>query len=449
MATHPSSPRQLRLGLFVQALGHHVGGWRAEEAQGSPTDIEWFTWIAKTAEQGLFDMFFVGDALATSVHRLPSTMSRLEPLTLLSALAVQTTHIGLAATASTTFDQPFHLARALSSIDHISHGRSAWNVVTSFSSDAAKNFSRNDLPSHAERYEMAREFLDVSFKLWAGWEPGAIVKNKATGQYSDESKIHPANHQGRFFQVQGPLNIARSPQGRPVIIEAGSSPAGQQLAAETAEVVFTAAASLEEGQAFYRSQKQFVQQAGRHPDHLLILPGVMPIVGRTREEAMATWQQLNEWVDIDNGIEQLSTRFGVDISHYPLDEPLPEITVAEASQSRVKLLLELAKREKLTLRQLAAVAAGSRGHRVVIGTAEDIADDFQSWLEHEGADGFNIMPAVLPNQLALFVELVIPELQRRGLFRTEYQFTTLRENLGLPTPDLNFAAVQPLGTNKD
>ncbi|MDZ5602738.1 LLM class flavin-dependent oxidoreductase [Pseudomonas sp. RP23018S] len=443
MSTPQPASRQLRLGLFVQALGHHVSGWRADGAQGSPTDIDWFTWIAKTAEQGKFDMFFVGDALATSVHRLPSTMSRLEPLTLLSALAVQTRHIGLAATASTTFDEPFHLARALCSVDHISHGRAAWNVVTSFSADAARNFSREDLPSHADRYEVAREFLDVAFQLWDGWEEGAIVRDKATGQYSDEAKIHAANHKGKHFQVQGPLNIARSPQGRPVIIEAGSSPAGQQLAAQTAEVVFTAAASLEEGQAFYRSQKQFVREAGRHPDHLLILPGVMPIVGRTREQAQAVWDQLNELVDIDNGIEQLSARFGTDMTVYPLDGPVPEIKPTEGSQSRVKLLTELAARENLTLRQLAAVAAGSRGHRVIVGTAEDIADDFQHWLEQEGADGFNIMPAVLPEQLQLFVELVIPELQRRGLFRTDYQYPTLRENLGLPCVTDNFAAVAP------
>ena len=405
--------------------------------------------IRDRAEEGKFDMFFVGDALATSVHRLPSTMSRLEPLTLLSALAVQTRHIGLAATASTTFDEPFHLARALCSVDHISRGRGAWNVVTSFSLDAARNFSREDLPSHADRYEMAREFLDVAFKLWDGWEEGAIVREKDTGRYSDESKIHAANHKGKHFQVQGPLNIARSPQGRPVIIEAGSSPAGQQLAAQTAEVVFTAASSLEEGQAFYQSQKQFVRDAGRQPDHLLILPGVMPIVGRTREEAQAVWNQLNELVDIDNGIEQLSARFGVDMTAYPLDGPVPEIPATEGSQSRVKLLTELAARENLTLRQLAAVAAGSRGHRVVVGTAEDIADDFQHWLEQGGADGFNIMPAVLPDQLELFVELVIPELQRRGLFRTDYQFSTLRENLGLPSVDENFAAVAPLATEKE
>ncbi|WP_312231643.1 LLM class flavin-dependent oxidoreductase [Pseudomonas sp.] len=449
MSVQPASPRQLRLGLFVQALGHHVGGWRADGAKGSPTDIDWFTWIARKAEEGKFDMFFVGDALATSVHRLPSTMSRLEPLTLLSALAVQTKHIGLAATASTTFDEPFHLARALCSVDHISRGRGAWNVVTSFSLDAARNFSREDLPSHADRYEMAREFLDVAFKLWDGWEEGAIVREKDTGRYSDESKIHPANHKGKHFQVQGPLNIARSPQGRPVIIEAGSSPAGQQLAAQTAEVVFTAASSLEEGQAFYQSQKQFVRDAGRQPDHLLILPGVMPIVGRTREEAQAVWNQLNELVDIDNGIEQLSARFGVDMTAYPLDGPVPEIPATEGSQSRVKLLTELAARENLTLRQLAAVAAGSRGHRVVVGTAEDIADDFQHWLEQGGADGFNIMPAVLPDQLELFVELVIPELQRRGLFRTDYQYSTLRENLGLPSVDENFAAVAPLATEKE
>lgn len=449
MSVQKTSSRQLRLGLFVQALGHHVGGWRAEGAKGLPTDVDWFTWIAKKGEEGKFDMFFVGDALATSVHRLPSTMSRLEPLTLLSALAVQTQHIGLAATASTTFDQPFHLARALSSVDHISRGRGAWNVVTSFSADAARNFSRADLPSHAERYDMAREFLDVTFKLWNGWEEGAIVREKESGRYSDEAKIHAANHNGKYFQVQGPLNIARSPQGRPVIIEAGSSPAGQKLAAETAEVVFTAAASLEEGQAFYRSQKQFVREAGRHPDHLLILPGVMPIVGRTRAEAQETWNQLNELVDIDNGIEQLSARFGVDMTAYPLDGPVPEIGGTEGGQSRVKLLTELAARENLTLRQLAAVAAGSRGHRVIVGTAQDIADDFQLWLEQEGADGFNIMPAVLPNQLELFVELVVPELQRRGLFRTEYQYRTLRENLGLPPFDENFAAVPALATEKE
>ncbi|AMA45696.1 LLM class flavin-dependent oxidoreductase [Pseudomonas alabamensis] len=449
MSLQQTPSRQLRLGLFVQALGHHVGGWRADGAQGSPTDIEWFSWIAKTAEQGKFDMFFVGDALATSVHRLPSTMSRLEPLTLLSALAVQTRHIGLAATASTTFDEPFHLARALCSVDHISHGRAAWNVVTSFSADAARNFSREDLPSHADRYEVAREFLEVAFKLWDGWEDGALVRDKASGRYSDESKIHPANHKGKHFQVQGPLNIARSPQGRPVIIEAGSSPAGQQLAAQTAEVVFTAAASLEEGQAFYRSQKQFVRDAGRNPDHLLILPGVMPIVGRTREQAQAVWDQLNELVDIDNGIEQLSARFGTDMSVYPLDGPVPPVAPTEGSQSRVKLLTELAARENLTLRQLAAVAAGSRGHRVIVGTAEDIADDFQTWLEQGGADGFNIMPAVLPEQLQLFVELVIPELQRRGLFRTEYAHATLRENLGLPSVTDNFAAVAPAAAHEE
>jgi len=441
MTTTAAAPRQLRLGLFVQALGHHIGGWRAEGATGSPTDIDWFTWIAKKAEEGKFDMFFVGDGLATSFHKLPSTMSRLEPLTLLAALAVNTRHIGLAATASTTFDQPFHLARALSSIDHISHGRVAWNVVTSFSTDAARNFSREDLPTHAERYEIAREFLEVSFKLWGGWEPDAIVRNKQTGQYAIDERIHAANYKGKHFSVQGPLNISRSPQGRPVIIEAGSSAAGQKLAAETAEVVFTAAATLEEGQTFYRSQKQHVANAGRDPANLLILPGVMPIIGRTKAEAQETWQQLNQLVDIDNGIEQLSARFGFDLKDYPLDGPVPEVGATEGGQSRVKLLTDLAARDNLTLRELAAIAAGSRGHRVIVGTASEIADDFQLWLEQEGADGFNIMPAVLPNQLELFVELVIPELQRRGLFREEYQFSTLRENLGLPAPEVNFAQV--------
>ncbi|MFS2224311.1 LLM class flavin-dependent oxidoreductase [Pantoea sp. B65] len=427
--------RQLRLGLFVQPLGHHVSGWRLAQQQGSPTDIEWLTWIARKAEEGTFDMFFVGDALATSVYRLPSTMARFEPLTLLSALAVQTKHIGLAATASTTFSDPFNLARIFSSLDHISHGRAAWNVVTSFSTDVARNFSRDDMPDHAQRYAIAHEFLAVTFKLWQGWQEGAVLADQASGQYFVDDKIQPINHRGEYFQVQGPLNISRSPQGRPVIIEAGSSADGQKLAAVTAEVVFTAAATLEEAQGFYRAQKQLVEQAGRHRDHVLILPGVMPIVGRTREEAWETWRQLNQLVDIDNGIKQLSTRFGIDLSQFPLDGPVPEAPNIEGGQSRVKLLTDLAERENLTLRELAAIAAGSRGHRVLVGTAAEIADDFQRWLEQGGADGFNIMPAIMPEQLSLFVELVIPELRKRGLFREEYQYSTLRENLGLPEPD--------------
>ncbi|WP_338558441.1 LLM class flavin-dependent oxidoreductase [Erwinia sp. E_sp_B04_7] len=432
MTSSTSASRQLRLGLFVQPLGHHVSGWRLTSDLGSPTDIDWLIKIAQKAESGLFDMFFVGDALATNVHRLPSTMARLEPLTLLSALAVSTRHIGLAATASTTFSDPFTLARSFSSIDHISRGRAAWNVVTSFSADVARNFSRDDMPAHAERYAKAREFLDVSFKLWEAWEAGAVQPDAASGRYFVDDKINAIDHQGEHFQVQGPLNISRSPQGRPVIIEAGSSEEGQALAAATAEVVFTASASLEEGQAFYRSQKQKVKEAGRNPDHLLILPGVMPIVGRTLEEAKATWKELNSLVDIENGLRQLSSRFGMDLSQFPLDGPVPEAPEGEGNKSRVKLFTDMAKRDNLTLRELAAVAAGSRGHRVVVGTAKEIADDFQQWLEQEGADGFNIMPATMPEQLDLFIELVVPELQRRGLFREEYQYPTLRENLGLP-----------------
>ncbi|KAJ9430043.1 MULTISPECIES: LLM class flavin-dependent oxidoreductase [Pantoea] len=424
--------RRIRLGLFVQPVGQHVSGWRLTEKLGDPTDIDWLITIAKKAEAGKFDLFFVGDALATSMYRLPSTMARLEPLTMLSALAVNTKRIGLAATASTTFSDPFTMARSFSSLDHISRGRAAWNVVTSFSADVARNFSRNDMPNHAERYARAREFLEVAEKLWAGWEEGAVQPNKETGAYFVDDKIQPINHQGEHFQVQGPLNITRSPQGRPVIIEAGSSADGQKLAAETAEVIFTAAASLEEAQTFYRSQKDQVIAAGRNPDHVVIMPGVMPIVGRTREEAKALWKELNTLVDIENGLRQLSLRFSMDLSQFPLDGPVPEVPLGEGNQSRVKLMTDMAKRENLTLRELAAVAAGSRGHRVIVGTAEDIADDFELWLNEGGADGFNIMPAIMSEQLDLFVELVIPELRRRGLFRDDYEFATLRENLGLP-----------------
>ncbi len=430
MANTPT--RRIRLGLFVQPVGQHVSGWRLTEKLGDPTDIDWLITIAKKAEAGKFDLFFVGDALATSMYRLPSTMARLEPLTMLSALAVNTKRIGLAATASTTFSDPFTMARSFSSLDHISRGRAAWNVVTSFSADVARNFSRNDMPNHAERYARAREFLEVADKLWAGWEAGAVQPNKATGEYFVNDKIKAIDHQGEHFQVQGPLNITRSPQGRPVIIEAGSSADGQKLAAETAEVIFTAAASLEEAQSFYRSQKDQVIAAGRNPDHVVIMPGVMPIVGRTREEAKALWKELNTLVDIDNGLRQLSLRFSMDLSQFPLDGPVPEVPLGEGNQSRVKLMTDMAKRENLTLRELAAVAAGSRGHRVIVGTAEDIADDFELWMNQSGADGFNIMPAIMSEQLDLFVELVIPELRRRGLFRDDYEFATLRENLGLP-----------------
>ncbi|MXP58072.1 MULTISPECIES: LLM class flavin-dependent oxidoreductase [unclassified Pantoea] len=430
MAT--AQPQRIRLGLFVQPVGQHVSGWRLTEKLGDPTDIDWLITIAKKAEAGKFDLFFVGDALATSMYRLPSTMARLEPLTMLSALAVNTKRIGLAATASTTFSDPFTMARSFSSLDHISRGRAAWNVVTSFSTDVARNFSRNDMPNHAERYARAREFLEVTNKLWEGWEAGAVQPNKETGEYFVNDKIKSIDHDGEHFQVQGPLNITRSPQGRPVIIEAGSSADGQKLAAETAEVIFTAAASLEEAQTFYRSQKDQVIAAGRNPDHVVIMPGVMPIVGRTREEAKALWKELNTLVDIENGLRQLSLRFSMDLSQYPLDGPVPEVPLGEGNQSRVKLMTDMAKRENLTLRELAAVAAGSRGHRVIVGTAEDIADDFELWLKEGGADGFNIMPAIMSEQLDLFVELVIPELRRRGLFRDDYEFATLRENLGLP-----------------
>ncbi|MEN8549963.1 LLM class flavin-dependent oxidoreductase [Acinetobacter soli] len=424
--------KRLYLGLFVQPLGHHVSGWRLTDNLNLPTDIDWLIHIAKKAESGRFDLFFVGDALATSVHRLPSTMARLEPLTLLSALAVSTSYIGLAATASTTFSDPFTLARAFSSLDHISKGRAAWNVVTSYSQDVAQNFSLADMPNHHQRYQRAAEFLEVTNKLWNAWQDGAVVAHQNSGQYFVDDKINTIEHYGEFFQVKGPLNISRSPQHKPVIIEAGSSTDGQNLAAKTAEIIFTAAATIEEGQSFYKSQKQTIAAAGRNPDQVIIMPGVMPIIGTTSKEAKDLWNKLNQLVDIENGLNQLSARFGIDLKKYPLDGPLPEIPLGEGNQSRVKLLTEMAQRDNLTIRELAAVAAGSRGHRVVIGTAKDIADDLEYWLNHHAADGFNIMPAIIPEQLDLFVELVIPELKQRKLLPESYEFTTLRENLGLP-----------------
>ena len=421
--------KRIYLGLFVQALGHHVSGWRFTQENHKATDINWYIELAKKAEAARFDLFFLGDALSTSVHQLPSTMSRLEPLTLLSAVAVNTQHIGLAATVSTTFSDPFTTARAFSSLDHISQGRAAWNIVTSFSKDVANNFSLTDIPDHKSRYQRADEFLDVTNQLWKAWQPQAITANKKAGQYFDKSKINSIDHNGNYFQVKGPLTIEESPQKRPVLIAAGSSEDGQNFAAKHAEIIFTAAATLEEGKAFYTQQKNKIREQSRQPNDVFIMPGVMPIVGRTKQEALDTWNNLNEHVDIGNGLTQLSTRFNVDLRAYPIDGPLPEIPLGEGNQSRVRLLVDMAKREQLTIRQLAARAASSRGHRVIVGTATEIADDFEQWINEEAADGFNIMPAILPEQLDLFIELVIPELQQRGLFLDRYQTKTLRKNL--------------------
>ncbi|WP_186149847.1 LLM class flavin-dependent oxidoreductase [Burkholderia gladioli] len=431
--------RQMRLGLFLQGAGHHVAGWRHPEAESGSENFELLRRVVQTAERAKFDMVFLADGLTSGPDAHPSMAQRFEPLTLLSALAMHTTHIGLAATASTTYSEPYHLARVFASLDRLSGGRAAWNVVTTSYDRTAANFTRGNHPDHAERYEMAGEFVDVVKGLWDSWDEDAVIRDKARGVYFDSAKVHALDHEGRFFRIKGPLNASRPPQGHPVVIQAGSSGPGQDLAARIAEVVFTAQQTLEEAQVFYRDLKGRLAKFGRAGQALHVMPGVFPVIGRTEREAREKYEQLQQWIDTSGALSLLSDRLGHDVSRYPLDGPLPELPESDQLKSRAKLLTDLARRENLTLRQLYYLVAGARGHRIVWGTAGQVADALEEWFTQDAADGFNIMPPYFPGGLDDFVEQVVPELQRRGLFRTEYAGSTLREHLGLPRPASRYA----------
>ncbi len=439
--------KQLRLGAFLMSSGHHLAAWRYPEARADGgLSFEHFKQIAQTAERGKFDMIFFADGVAVRDRdKDKEALSRaghvvhFEPLTLLSALSVVTEHIGLAATVSTTYNEPFHLARKFASLDYLSGGRAAWNLVTSATEAEAKNFNREKHMEHAPRYERAKEFVDVVTALWDSWEDDAFVRDKESGVYFDPEKLHIPNHKGKHFSVRGPLNVARPIQGYPVIIQAGSSEDGKDLAAQTAEAIFTAHQTLEDAQAFYADVKERAVKYGRSPDDIKIMPGVFPTIGLTEQEAKQKFQKLQDAIDPQVGLALLGGMLGgFDLSAYPLDGPLPDIPATELAQSRQQLLVNLARRENLTIRQLYQWIAGARGHWQIFGTPVQIADRLEEWFLNGAADGFNIMPPYLPGGLEEFVDLVIPELQRRGLFRTEYEGRTLRENLGLPRPTNQF-----------
>lgn len=422
--------------------GHHVASWRHPE---SHTDgilsFEIYRRLAETAERGRFDMIFFADGYAvhdrdgTGIEQ--SVNVRPDPVTLLSALAVVTKHIGLAATASTTYNEPFHLARKFATIDHLSSGRAGWNVVTSSSEAEALNFSKEQHLEHRARYERAEEFVEVVKKLWDSWEDDAVLIDKESGRFADPKKVHQVNHRERWFSVKGPLNIARPVQGHPVIIQAGSSESGKELAAKTAEVIFTAWQTIAEAQAFYRDVKGRLKKYGRDEHSLKIMPGVFPVIGKTEKEADEKKQQLVELIPEKAGVGLLSALISHDLSEYPVDEPLPElpdIKDINGAKTRFQLVKDLGDRENLTIRQLYQRVAGARGHREIKGTPVQIADQLQEWFENGAADGFNIMPPYLPGGLDDFVDLVVPELQNRGLFRNDYTGTTLRDHLGLSRP---------------
>lgn len=437
------SRRQLRLGAFMRPVSIHTGAWRYPGAWADANfNFERLKYLVKRLEAARFDAFFMADHLAVLNMPLEAlqrshTVTSFEPFTLLSALAQHTRHIGLVATASTTFEEPFHIARRFASLDHLSHGRAGWNIVTTSNPDAARNFGLEDHMEHDQRYVRAREFHDVVTGLWDSWADDAFVRDADSGRFFDPERLHVLNHKGPYFSVRGPLHIARPVQGWPVIVQAGASEAGRQLAAETAEVVFSAPGTLDNARRFYADVKGRMAKVGRDRDHLKVLPGAFVVVAESVAEAKAIRARLDGLVHTDSAIASLSIALGHDVSGFDLDAPLPEVPPTNASQSTRERTIDLARRENLTVRQLAQRLGGYAG-LAFVGTAQTIADEMQEWLETEGSDGFNVMFPWLPGGLDAFVDHVVPELQRRGLLRREYEGSTLRENLGLPRPGNRF-----------
>lgn len=431
--------RQLHLNAFLMSTGHHEASWRLPESNPfAATDVAHYAELARIAERGTFDSLFLADSpqLNGDVGRRP--LGVLEPLTLLTALVAVTERIGLIATASTSYNSPYNLARRFASLDHVSGGRAGWNIVTTATVDAARNFGLDDLPDHASRYARAEEFVHVARKLWDSWEDDTVVADKATGRWGDQSKIHPAEHRGEFFSVQGALNIPRSPQGYPLLVQAGSSEDGKTLAAKHAEAVFTAQQTFEEARAFYTDLKTRAAAHGRDPDTVKILPGIVPVIGSTEAEAAAKDRELDAAIVPAYAHQQLATTLGLPLEQLALDEQLPAELLPEdaieGAKSRYTLIVELARREHLTVRELIGRLGGGRGHRTFTGTPEQVADTIEEWFRGGVADGFNIMPALLPSGLAAFVDHVVPILRSRGLFRTEYTASTLRGHYGLQRP---------------
>jgi FMN-dependent oxidoreductase (nitrilotriacetate monooxygenase family) len=426
--------KRMHLGSLSHGVGGHVAGWRMP---GAETEREKFDKVARavlTAERGKFDLVFFADGLNAGADAAPGFIVRFEPLTLLGALSVVTDRIGLVATVSTTYSEPYNIARAFASLDHLSGGRVGWNVVTGSSPDAAANFSRDRHPPHAERYAMAEEYIQVAKGLWDSWEDNAAVADKATGVFMDSSKLHELNHVGRYYQVKGPLNASRPPQGHPVIFQAGASDRGLELAGATAEVVFASQHVQEDAIAFGRKLRGCAEAAGRPRDAIRILLGVSVIIGDTEAEAHAIVTQLGAMVDPVTAMRILSDRLGADMTKFDIDGPVPDLPPSTMMQGHARVLQATARRQNMTVRQLRDYAAVSSGHRVLVGTAGQVADDLEAWFTSGACDGFAILTPYSPLPFERFVDRVVPLLVERGLFRKDYEGTTLREHLDLPRP---------------
>lgn len=440
--------RELHLNLFVHTRGHHESAWRHPDA--SPlalTDFAYYRQLAELAEEAAFDAVFLADVLALGQRHGHSAQGGLEPLTLLAALSAVTSRIGLIATASTTYTEPYNLARQFASLDHLSKGRIGWNIVTSWAPAAAANFGHIGQVSHGERYERAEDFLTAVTALWDSWDDDAVLDDRAGGTYLDPAKVRSIRHDGPWSKVEGPLNIPRGPQGRPVYVQAGSSEPGRRFGATWAEAIFTAHTGKAPAIEFYGAIKRQAQALGRRPEHVVILPGISATIGSTEAEAMRVEEELAELNRPETGLQHLSNRFGGhDFAALPLDRPLvagdfPDLSRVEASLSRAQGMARLALDEGLTLRQLLARLAGARGHFATMGTPEQVADIIEDWFLSGAADGFNVMPPILPAQFELFTGEVVPLLRKRGLFRSGYRGTTLREHLGLPRPNAGSPAI--------
>ena len=436
-----ASRKKMALGGLFEANGYHSAAWLLPSAQDrAPTDVDYFRHIAQLAEAGKLDFFFLADTPAARTENLdawtrgPLYMNMMEPITLLSAIAGATSHIGLGATASTSFYEPYNIARLFASLDHISHGRAAWNVVTSANDYAARNFGLDKLPPHDRRYEKAREFFGIVRSLWDTWEDDAFIFDKANARMFDPEKFHVLDHEGPFFKVHGGMNMARPPQGNPVIFQAGASEAGKELAAETAEVIFGTGASLAEAKRFYEDIKGRMGKFGRHPDEMKVLSGVSIVVGDNAEHAREKWAHWQETVHIDINLLYLKTDLETDLSDLPLDEPVPEHRIPATSNFHQVYFNEIVGliRQGLTLREVCK--RYNRSKSIFFGNGVEVADQMEAWVEGGGSDGFMMAFPVLPDSLTEFTGQVVPELQRRGLFRTEYEGRTLRDNLGLARP---------------
>jgi len=440
-----TATRRLHLGAFMRPVSIHTAWWRYPgSAADANFNFEHLRRFAQTLERGRFDAFFMADHLAVlnmpiDALKRSATVTSFDPLTLLPALAVVTERIGLIATASTTYNEPYHVARKFASLDHLSRGRAGWNVVTSGNPQEALNFGLDEHLLHPTRYRRAREFFDVVTGLWDSWADDAFIRDQASGVYFDPERLHVLEHKGEFLKVRGPLNVARPVQGWPVIVQAGASDTGRQLAAETAEVIFAAGSNVDDARAFYSDVKRRTAAAGRDPQLLKVLPGALVVVGESIEEAREKRARLDSLVNYDSAIASLSVSLGTDASGFDPDGPLPDIPESNASKSGRERVIALANREKLTVRQLAQRVGGYAGLSFV-GTAASIADEMEHWLRAEACDGFNVMFPYLPAGLDDFVDQVVPELQRREIFRREYEGSTLREHLGLPRPANRFFA---------